>query len=184
MVDDERSASLAAPAPHVAVLQCQNDGAYDNVERYTPPEFFNAMGVRYDVDVASPGADRVPWIPAFRHITKREDGLKQPWGQDAFAWMNCPYGLAHGVMEWIDEFIDHRNGVALFADFTSSEWYQRMLAACDAALFVSPKIQFLPRGPNRRNALGSTAFAIGERGLQALHNAQENGRGKMLVKQR
>jgi hypothetical protein len=39
-------------------------GATD--EWYTPRFVFDAMAAQFDLDVASPGSHRVPWIPAAR----------------------------------------------------------------------------------------------------------------------
>jgi hypothetical protein len=50
----------------------------------------------------------------------------------------------------------------------------------DMVLFVKPKIYFKNGGPaerGRTNSLGSTVVAMGERGVQALRNAERNGRG-------
>lgn len=47
-------------------------------EWYTPPEIFTALGLEFDIDVASPGADH--WVPAKKVFTKEDDGLKQAWG--------------------------------------------------------------------------------------------------------
>jgi hypothetical protein len=60
------------------------------VEWYAPPEIFEAMEAQFDLDVASPGANVVPWIPAQRHLTREENGLAMEWG-DAFVWGNFPY---------------------------------------------------------------------------------------------
>jgi len=152
------------------------DFAGASTEWLTPPEIFEAMGVEFSLDVASPGPTRVPWIPAREHYTKCQNGLVQPWRGPV--WMNCPFGVRNGIMMWIDRFLDHRNGVALVPDFTSTEWWQHLTRHADAVLFVRPKIQFLPRQPGRPgNALGSTLVAIGPAGVRALQNAEGNGRG-------
>jgi hypothetical protein len=49
-------------------------------EWYTPSIIFEALGCRFDLDVASPGADVVPWIPADRHFTVADNGLERDWG--------------------------------------------------------------------------------------------------------
>jgi hypothetical protein len=69
-----------------------------DTEWYSPAKIFDALGVEFDMDVASPGADIVPWIPAKRHLTKVEDGLTTPW--KGFVWMNSPYGLRNGMQAW------------------------------------------------------------------------------------
>lgn len=69
------------------------------------------MGVEFDIDPASPGADIVPWIPAKQHLTRAEDGLTTPW--QGFVWCNPPYGVRNGMQKWIDKFVTHGNGVIL-----------------------------------------------------------------------
>lgn len=149
------------------------------VEWYTPPEVFKALETEFDLDVASPGRQFVPWIPARQHLTRVEDGLVANWS--GFCWCNPPFGLRHGVAEWIAKFVQHGNGVALLPDFTSAAWWQDVAGSADAIMFVCPKISFLPkRADGRSNSLGSTLVAIGERGVAALHNAERNGRGIMF----
>jgi hypothetical protein len=153
------------------------DDETSTTEWYTPPEIFEAMETEFDLDVCSPGADIVPWIPAKRHLTKRDNGLTTDWG-DAFCSMNSPYGLRNGIAEWIEKFVAHGNGVAILPDFTSTEWWHIAAQNADAIMFVRPKVYFLPRREDgRTNSLGSTLVAIGERGVQALRSAERNGRG-------
>jgi hypothetical protein len=136
------------------------------------------METQFDFDVASPGAKIVPWIPAQRHLTKKDNGLLVDWGNE-FCWMNPPYGLRNGIAEWIEKFVRHGNGVAIAPDFTSTEWWHSLTERADIIMFVRPKIYFLPkREDGRTNSLGSTLVAIGERGVQALRNAERNGRGR------
>jgi len=137
------------------------------------------MGVEFDLDPCSPGKKIVPWNPARRHLIEKDDGLATDWG-NAFCWMNPPYGLRWNVDEWIEKFVVHRNGVALLPDFTSTGWWHLLTASADVVMFVKPKIYFTNGGPTqkgRTNSLGSTVVAIGERGVQALRNAERNGRG-------
>jgi DNA N-6-adenine-methyltransferase (Dam) len=149
------------------------------VEWYTPPEIFDSLETEFDLDVASPGRQFVPWVPARRHLTRVEDGLVADWA--GFIWMNPPYGLQHGVADWITNFVRHRDGLALLPDFTSAAWWQDAAGSADAIMFVCPKISFLPkRADGRSNSLGSTLVAIGERGVAALRNAERNGRGIMF----
>jgi DNA N-6-adenine-methyltransferase (Dam) len=123
-------------------VAAQIDFERTTTEWFTPPEIFEAMEVEFDLDVASPGARKVPWLPARKHLTIRDNGLKQPW--HGFIWMNPPYGLRNGMEQWIERFIEHGNGVALVVDFTSTEWWQNLTERSDFILFVRPKIQFLP----------------------------------------
>src|SRR5260370_39732484 len=109
----------------------------------------------------------------------KDDGLATDWGT-SFVWMNPPYGLRWNVDEWIEKFISHRNGVALLPDFTSTGWWHLLTASEDVVMFVKPKIYFKNGGPTERgrtNSLGSTLVAMGDSGVQALRNAERNGRG-------
>jgi len=152
------------------------DDETSTTEWYTPPEIFEAMETDFDLDVCSPGAEIVPWIPAKRHLTKRDNGLVADW--HGFVWMNAPYGIRNGIAEWIEKFIEHGNGVAIAPDFTSTEWWHTLTERADIIMFVRPKIYFLPkREDGRTNSLGSTVVAMGKRGVLALRNAERNGRG-------
>ena len=62
-------------------LHEQSVGATD--EWYTPRYIFTALGCTFDVDVASPGQDVTPWIPAKIFITR--NSLQRPWV--GYAWM-------------------------------------------------------------------------------------------------
>jgi len=53
-------------------------GSASTDEWYTPPEVFAALGINFELDPAAPPGG-VPWIPAARHFSKRDDGLTQPW---------------------------------------------------------------------------------------------------------
>jgi DNA N-6-adenine-methyltransferase (Dam) len=174
---------IGQPYPTLALANGQGGRSFldpgdetSTVEWYTPPEIFAAMEMEFDLDVCSPGAKTVPWIPAKRHLTKKDNGLVTDW--KGFVWMNAPYGLRNGIAEWIERFVEHGNGVAIAPDFTSTEWWHMLTECADIIMFVRPKICFLPkREDGRTNSLGSTLVAMGERGVQALRNSERNGRG-------
>jgi hypothetical protein len=42
--------------------------ANESKEWYTPKYIFDALGQQFDMDVCSPGADVVPWIPAEKQL--------------------------------------------------------------------------------------------------------------------
>ena len=137
-------------------------------EWYTPPEVFEALGLRFDLDVASPGFDVVPWVPADECIT--ENSLDCPW--HGLAWMNPPFGGRNGYVPWADKFVEHGNGVALAPDRTSAPWFQDFAMKCDAVLFWSPKIKFIrPDGSRGKSpGCGTALFSIGETGTRALRS--------------
>jgi hypothetical protein len=149
------------------------------VEWYTPPHIFEALGCRFDLDPASPGAEIVPWIPADRCYTRQDDGLRQPW--EGFCWLNPPYGLKILPL-WVNKFVDHGNGIILVPERTSTRWWQALTRRADLVLCVNKKISFIPvtgksKGPQ---SIGSMFVAIGEQGVTALETASRNGLGRLL----
>lgn len=108
-------------------------------EWYTPRYIFDAIGLRYDLDVAAPilGPRHVPtqnWYHPLRN------GLRQPWF--GLVWMNCPFGHQRHKKAWLNRFFAHGNGVALVPDRTSAPWFQEYAPLADAICWVSPKIKF------------------------------------------
>lgn len=148
-------------------------------EWYTPPHVFEAMGVRFDMDVASPGEYLTPWIPAETFHTFKS--LERGWR--GFVWMNPPFGARNGLEPWLRKFFAHGDGVALTPDRTSAPWWQDYAPKADAILFVRKKIKFIGADgqPGRSPAQGTTLMAVGERGVQALRNAATAGLGFLTV---
>jgi hypothetical protein len=147
-------------------------------EWYTPPHVFEALGCRFDTDVASPGADVTPWIPTKHFITKHDERV---WC--GFIWMNPPFGGRNGIKPWLENFYLHGNGIALTPDRTSAPWWKHYSAMADAVLFVSPKIHFIDANgiPQRSPPQGTTLFAAGDRAATALYRAARNGLGNVMV---
>lgn len=145
-------------------------GASD--EWYTPAYVFDALGERFDLDVAHPaGATHVPakfWLSA--------NSLDAPWG--GFVWMNPPFGGRNGIVPWLDKFFAHGNGIALTPDRTSAPWFWDAWQKADRVLFTR-KIRFLrPDGSEGVSPSNGTAlFAAGERGARALDRAAGKGLG-------
>jgi hypothetical protein len=178
-----RSPGAAAHVPRAV------NATRSNEEYYLPEEVFIAMGITpknpFDIDVASPGREVVPWVPARKHYTRRENGLLQPW--PGFIYCNPPHGIDAGAEDWIERFLQHPDGIFLTADWTSTKWWKRLAQGSDATLFVCPKIQFvrpswIPIDERGQNTLGTTFFARGERSLLALRTAEANGRGTLLYR--
>jgi len=149
-------------------LDEQSVGATD--EWYTPPHVFQALGCRFDVDVASPGREVTPWIPADEFITERS--LEKNW--PGFSWMNAPFGARMALVQWLEKFCRHANGIALVPDRTSCPWWQRFVPLADLVLFVAPKIRFIDKHcqEGKSPAQGTCLLTIGTRGVEALRRAQ------------
>lgn len=142
---------------------------------YTPPEVFDALGCRFDLDVAGAPRAKVPCDGAYF-----SDSLTSVWS--GFIWMNPPFGGRNGLVPWLDRFIAHGNGIALTPDRTSAPWFQDALPYMDAVLFT-PKLKFIKpdgtRGASPSN--GTALMAIGWRGVAALNRAAGNGLGILLT---
>lgn len=151
-------------------------GASD--EWYTPAYVFDALGCRFDLDVAHP---RMPThVPATRVIV--EGSLEQEWS--GFVWMNPPFGGRMGLVPWLEKFFKHGDGIALTPDRTSAPWWQWAAKRADAVLFVDGKIKFIrPDGSvGKSPGTGTTLFAAGQRAVRALKDAEQSGLG--IVKAR
>jgi hypothetical protein len=151
-----------------------------NPEWYTPSIIFEALGCRFDIDVASPGGDVTHWIPADRHFTIADNGLEQDWGV-AYVWCNPPFNR-EVLSQWLEKFRRHANGICLIGDRTSVSWWQDLCGNADMILLVNKKINFISptSGTTGNNTLGSTLVAYGERAVQALMNAANAGLGTLF----
>jgi hypothetical protein len=161
---------------YVMALHEQSVGASSDWR--TPAYVFEALGCEFDVDVASPGAEFTPWIPAKSFIT--HDSLRVAWRD--FAWMNPPFGGRGELEPWLKKFFEHGDGIALVPDRTSAPWWQRYAPRADLILFVAPKIKFLDENgtPGKSPAQGTCLLAISARGCAALERAAERGLGVLM----
>lgn len=142
------------------------------IEWYTPPRIFEALNIAFDMDVASPGREFVPWIPARIHLTVKENGLITPWRGSV--WCNPPYGAR--TPAWVQKFCEHRNGILLVFSRTDTAWFHTLTKAEPTLLFVKGRIAFVKGGgPVRETmgaACGSMLAAFGEPCRQALFGSR------------
>ena len=151
-------------------------GASD--EWYTPAYVFDALGVLFDVDVASP--PRPTHVPCRARLSA--GALETDW--TGFVWVNPPFGGRNGLVPWLDKFFAHGNGIALTPDRTSAPWWQDAARRTDAMLFTARKIKFeRPDGSlGKSPGDGTCLFAAGPSGVAALRNAERTGLGLLLAK--
>ncbi len=137
-------------------------------EWYTPPHLFDALGIRFDLDPASPGMEVVPWVPAARHLTRSDDGLKQPW--HGRVWLNPPYGPVG--KRFVDRMIVHADGIMLLPVRTETRIFQRAMASADDFTFLRDRLHFI-RGDGFQGRAGfaSALFAWGPEASSALLRA-------------
>lgn len=111
----------------------------ESKEWYTPRYIFDALGLEFDLDPASPGKNIVPWIPSDRHLTVLDDGLVHKW--DGKVWLNPPYGT--DTPKWLKRLCEHRNGMALVFSRTDTEWFHKYATQADAICFLRGRIRFI-----------------------------------------
>ena len=143
-------------------------------EWYTPRWIFDALGVRFDMDVASPGRDVVPWIPASIHLTERS--LDVIWSGPV--WMNPPFGARNGIVPWLQKLANHDDGgVALVPNRTGADWWQDFAQRADGLLFIRGKVKFLrPDGTEGESpGYGNVLMAFGRKMAGALRSSRIGG---------
>jgi len=157
-------------------LHEQCTGATD--EWYTPPHVFRALGCSFDMDVASPGQFKTPWIPAVDFLVF--GGLTRGWR--GFVWMNPPFGKRNGLAPWLEKFFAHGDGIALTPDRASAPWWQQFAPRADAILFVAPKLKFIGADgkPGTSPAQGTCLMGVGRRSLEPRYRAHAEGLGVLL----
>ncbi len=147
---------------------------HKSVEWYTPSWVFDALGMTFDLDPASPH-DMETAVPATTKYTVFDDGLKKPWfGR---VWMNPPYGPTTGL--WVSRMAAHGNGIALVFSRTDAVWCQEAMRSANAMLFVAGRIQFVHGNENRhkkaRCGAGTVMFAFGSECAIALQRLSDRG---------
>jgi DNA N-6-adenine-methyltransferase (Dam) len=135
---------------------------------YTPAFVFDALGCRFDMDVAAPEGGKGTHVPA--KIFLHQGSLEAEWC--GFVWMNSPFEGRNGLAPWLDKFFAHGNGIALTPDRTSAPWFQKAWPKADCVVFT-PKIRFLrPDGSEGVSpSNGTTLWAAGDRASAVLRRA-------------
>lgn len=130
----------------------------ENVEWYTPPFVFQALGVRFDLDPCSPGVDK-SHVPADRHyVLPGNDGLVDPWY--GFVWCNPPYGRQTG--QWLKRLSDHGNGIALVFSRTGSRWFQDVAGTCSSVVFIAGRVKFVSGATGQQSGnAGADSMLLG-----------------------
>jgi len=119
----------------------------------TPPIVFEALGIVFDLDPASPPGG-VPWIPATRHYSEIDDGLIQPW--EGRVWLNPPYS---DPRPWVERLAIHADGVALLPVDTSTGWWHDQVTSAAMLCFVKGRLRFI-RDLDGRNHAASASVLV------------------------
>lgn len=153
-------------------------------EWYTPKYIFDAMGYRFDMDVAAAPDPSLTHVPADKFIST--DSLSKKW--EGFIWCNPPWAGRGQKAPWVAGNALHDNGLLLTPDRSSAGWWQYAATKSASILFVNGKIKFIPGPGNTSNwkqpGTGTTIFAFGMKGVMALATAEANGLGIVMKKAR
>jgi hypothetical protein len=134
-------------------------------EHYSPKWIFDAFGVVFDLDVCAPEGG-VPWIPAKKSFSIKDDGLSQNW--HGLVWMNPPYSK---TTPWVDKFMAHGNGIALMP-ISASNWCKDTLQTIPALCVANQRIYFEHPVKKKKCIMWQTGFyALGE-GVEILEKAK------------
>lgn len=119
---------------------------------WTPLEIVQSLGV-FDLDPCG----------NLKHKTAtviyEDKGIEQAWfGR---VWMNPPYSQN---TEFVDKFIDHKNGVALLFARTDTKWCQKLMHSCDHIFLIAGRLKFEKSGVKQKGNAGapSALFYFGE----------------------
>jgi phage N-6-adenine-methyltransferase len=137
---------------------------------YTPKWVFDALGIEFDIDVASPPEG--PWnTPCKSFFTQEDDGLSQKWEGTVF--MNPPYS---GPTPWVAKWLEHGDGIAL-VPFMKSKWFQSLWDD-ERTQFAYIRVIKFERleTVNNQTPFALSLWAVGDTAVNALLNA---GLGKV-----
>jgi hypothetical protein len=126
---------IAPPRPRLAV-----HFSSETLEHYTPAAFLELVNAVFgdipDLDPCSNSTD-APNVPAHRHYTAGDDGLRQPW--DGRVFLNPPYGREI-TAQWTEKIrYEWARGevselIALLPARTDTEWFDTLTADTDDAV--------------------------------------------------
>src|SRR5690606_37841739 len=150
------------PAPRIQV----NEGD----EWYTPRWLFDALGIRFSIDVCAPLDRTFSSVPAERHFTAEDDGLAQPW--EGTVWCNPPYSKPE---PWARRMIHHGDGLLLTHVPMTAGWCIAGWGAADAIRLFQAREFVRPDGTSQRPAWWLQLAAFGPVATQALSRLQPLG---------
>jgi hypothetical protein len=143
-------------------------GKPQSIEWYTPPELFDALELRFDMDVASPLDGPVPWVPAERFVTPDENGLVARW--EGRVWCNPPFGRSLAL--FAHRMAEHGDGVMIMPARTETRMWQATAPRASAVTFVRDRLRFIRSdGFRGRAGYATILMAFGQDCADALEHA-------------
>jgi hypothetical protein len=143
----------------------QRKGNPKNDEFYTPKFIFDALGCKFDMDVASPLNNQTN-VPAAVKLTEKENGLESYWL--GFVWMNPPFSKSE---PWVDKFLNHSDGIALLP-MSKAKWFSRVWLNADGILLLPSNFKF-DKPDNQRSDIfmPTVLIGLGKKALESLINS-------------
>jgi phage N-6-adenine-methyltransferase len=141
----------------------------------TPPEVLRpALAVlgSVDLDPASDGAN----VPAARHFTKADDGLRCEWR--GRVWLNPPYGRGGVTLRWVAKLVNEyeagrtTEAIALLPGRPGSKWFEALGAF--PLCFWSGRVRFI--GAEDDAPFPSVLFYLGPRVEAFVETFSRHGR--------
>lgn len=133
------------------------------VDWFTPPDFFERLGMKFDLDPCAGHDDAQialrSSVPARIRYARADDGLSKPWLGRAF--VNPPYGDA--MIPFLHRLADHGDGVALVFARTETKAMQDAMRRADLTVFMRDRLYFIRAtdGYQGRAACGSLLLVHG-----------------------
>ena len=122
-----------------------------NDELYTPKWIFDALGVTFDLDVASSTNPYIQ-VPALNKFTIDDDAFNQEWY--GFVWINPPFSKPK---HWVSKWLEHGNGIALTPIGGNGKWLQELWESEAACLVLPPNVGFI----NTQNIEKKIMYRVG-----------------------
>ena len=131
----------------------------------TPPEFFEQLNIRFDLDVASP-VGGCHWIPADNYYDQQSDGLASNWFGTIF--MNPPF--SHTAL-WGRKFVEHGCGVAI-VPISRAHWFNALWADASVKLAIPYQdktlFRFIKNGKRVGVFMPIIVAAMGNKSIEAI----------------
>lgn len=143
----------------------------------SPKEGYTGLGP-FDLDPCTP-EEGMPWPTAARMLKPSDDGLATAWPDDAFVFLNPPFG--RGQEAWMEKMANHPGGgIALVFARTETRWFQRFVLNhpnVSAVVFQEGRLKFHRANGDVGDAppAGPAWIAYGEEGTRRLKRAVREG---------
>lgn len=147
-------------------------------EWYTPPELFDKLKIKFDLDPCAPPEGALRTVPAKRYITQAEDGMRSRWNENENVFLNPPYGKQTGL--WLGKLAMHGTGVALVFARTDTNWFHDTVSLATSVCFIKKRIRFVRPDGSRGggSAAASCLIVFGDDNSTAI---KASGLGMVLI---